>query len=77
MDNYKESPEYIKYMEFIKDISYRVKALHSTILSLHFGLETEHVQQQALDAIQCIGFCVNDISQKLDTQLKQLEQLEK
>lgn len=63
----------MKYIEYIKDISNRIEALHSTILSLHFGLEMEHVQQHALDAVQTIGFCVHDISVNLNNQLKILE----
>ena len=69
----KESLEYIKYIDYIKDISNRMNALHSTILSLHFGLEMENVQQQALDAIQTIGFCIHDISNHLNHELELLE----
>lgn len=70
MDNYQKEQKCIEYM---KDISNRMNALHSTILSLYFALEMENVQKQSLDVIQTIGFCVHDISMNLNNQLKELE----
>lgn len=49
--------------------SLQLKALHTTILSLHVALEQEHIEQQALDAMECIGFCVNDIKNSIDSVL--------
>lgn len=69
MEYYKESAEYLQHIESMKRILNHVKALESTISSLHFALESENVQQQALDAIQCIGICVNEIGNQLESQL--------
>ena len=49
-----------------KKIVSKLKALHTTILSLYAQLENEKVEQQALDAIRCIGFCVNDIKNSME-----------
>lgn len=50
-------------------VSLRLKALHNTIVSLHMALEKEGIEQQALDVIECIGFCVNDIKNNIDNRL--------
>ena len=58
-------------MEEKKKISSKLGALHNTILSLYAALESENVEQQALDIIECIGFCVNDIKNGVDGVLKE------
>lgn len=50
-------------------VALRLKALHNTIVSLHMALEKEGIEQQALDVIECIGFCVNDIKNNIDNRL--------
>ena len=55
-----------KYVEEKKQLASKLKALHNTILSLHAELESEKVEQQALDAIECIGFCVNEIRNSIE-----------
>ena len=58
-------------MEKIKKLSLKLKALHNTIVSLYAVLESENVESQALDAIECIGFCVNDIKNSFDRELEE------
>lgn len=55
-----------KYVEEKKKIASKLSALYNTILSLYVELENEKVEQQALDAIECIGFCVNDIRNSME-----------
>lgn len=55
----------------MKKISSKLGALHNTILSLYAELESENMEQQALDVIECIGFCVNDIKNGVDGVLKE------
>lgn len=55
-----------KYKEEKKEITSKLKSLHNTILSLYAALESERVEQQALDAMKCIGMCVNDIINSID-----------
>ena len=49
-----------------KQLASKLKALHNTILSLYADLESERVEQQALDAMECIGFCVNEIRNSIE-----------
>lgn len=58
-----------KYVEEKKKIASKLRALHNTILSLYVELENEKVEQQALDAIACIGFCVNDIKNSIEKEM--------
>lgn len=55
----------------MEKVSSKLGALHNTILSLYAALESENVEQQALDIIECIGFCVNDIKNYIDNGLKE------
>ena len=59
-----------RYTEEKKEITSKLRALHNTILSLYAELESEQVEQQALDAIECIGFCVNDIINALEKKVE-------
>lgn len=54
------------YKEEKNEIALKLKSLHNTILSLYVALESERVEQQALDAMKCIGMCVNDIINSID-----------
>lgn len=58
-------------MDELKKISSKLKTLHNTILSLYAVLESENVEQQALDAVECIGFCVSDIKNGIDKTLEE------
>ena len=58
------------YVEEKKKIVFKLRALHTTILSLYAELENEKVEQQALDAIRCIGFCVSDIINALEKKVE-------
>ena len=55
-----------KYVEEKKKLVSKLKALYNTVLSLYVELENEKVEQQALDAIECIGFCINDIKNSIE-----------
>lgn len=59
------------YMEEMKKTSSKLKALHNTILSLYAELESENIEQQALDVVECIGFCVNDIKNSIDKEMEE------
>ena len=55
-----------RYKEEQNEIASKLKALHNTILTLYSELESEQVEQQTLDVIECIGMCVNDIINSID-----------
>lgn len=59
-----------KYMECLDKVALRLDALSNAILTMYVGLENENVQQQALDAIECIMFCVECIRTRLDEDLQ-------
>ena len=59
-----------KYLECIETVSKRLEILENTIVTMYAGLENENVQQQALDAIECIMFCVECIRTRLDEDLQ-------
>ena len=59
--------------DLMETVSKKLKALHNTISSLYAILENEKVEQQALDAIVCVGFCVSDIKNSIDSELENLE----
>ena len=54
------------YKEEKKEIASKLSALHNTILTLYSELESEQVEQQVLDVINCIGMIVNDIINSID-----------
>lgn len=43
------------------------------INTIHNGLEGEHMEVQAVDCVDCIGFCVGGIKRMVDDCLEQLE----
>lgn len=55
-----------RYKEEQKEIVSKLKALHNTILTLYSELESEQIEQQTLDVIDCIGMIVNDIINSID-----------
>ena len=55
-----------RYKEEQKEIVSKLKALHNTILTLYSELESEQVEQQTLDVIDCIGMIVNNIINSID-----------
>ena len=55
-----------KYKEEKNEIASKLSALHNTILILYSELESEQIEQQTLDVIDCIGMIVNDIINSID-----------
>jgi len=55
-----------KYKEEKNEIVSKLSALHNTILILYSELESEQIEQQTLDVIDCIGMIVNDIINSID-----------
>ena len=50
-----------KCADNLETISLRLAKLNSMITSLCVGLEQENVEQQAIDCVESIGYCVHDI----------------
>lgn len=54
-------------------ISLQLGSLTNMINTIHNGLEGEHMEVQAVDCVDCIGFCVGGIKRMVDDCLEQLE----
>lgn len=59
-----------KYMECIENVSLRLDMLSSVIETLKLGMEVEQIQNQAIQIVESIGFCVECIRTRLDEELK-------
>ena len=55
-------------------ISLQLGSLSNMIKTIHIGLDGEHMEIQAVDCVDCIGFCVEGIKNKIDNCLEQMEE---
>lgn len=55
-------------------ISLQLGSLSNMIKTIHIGLDGEHMEIQAMDCVDCIGFCVEGIKNKIDNCLEQMEE---
>lgn len=55
-----------EYLIALRKAAFRLNALHNTVITLYAALELENVEQQALDAIECIDCCIKDIKNEID-----------
>ena len=63
----------LKYVDDLTMISLRFGKLHSVIESISMGMEREDMEQQAIDSIDCIGYCVSDIRNVVTEKLRQMK----
>ena len=45
----------------LENVSLRLQQLSSMIHTMCLGLKCENIEQQAVDCMECIAYCVNDI----------------
>lgn len=57
-------------------VSLRLGKLHNMIDSLCIGMIQEHMEQQAVDCVESIGYCVNDIQHIAVDRLQQIRELQ-
>lgn len=50
-----------KSVDYLETITLRLEKLNSMITSLCLGMEQEKVEKQAIDCVESISYCVNDI----------------
>lgn len=55
-------------------ISLQLGSLSNMIKTIHIGLDGEHMEIQAVDCVDCIGFCVEGIKNMIDNCLEQMEE---
>ena len=57
----------------LERVSLQLGSLTNMINTIHNGLDGEHMEVQAVDCVDCIGFCVEGIKHMVDDWIEQLE----
>jgi hypothetical protein len=63
----------LRLEEGMELVSLRLAELHNLIIAVYMGLQSEHVEKQALDSLDCISFCLNDIDNFVQTRLSEVQ----
>lgn len=53
-------------MDALENVSLRLGQLNNMIKSLCLGMQQENIEQQAVDCMECIAYCVNDTKNIVD-----------
>lgn len=53
-------------MDALENVSLRLGQLNNMINSLSIGMQQENIEQQAVDCMECIAYCVNDTKNIVD-----------
>ena len=72
----KADAELVRCVDGLELVSLRLGKLNNMIMSLGLGMQQEHMGQQAVDCVESIGYCVNDIRAIAIDRLQQLEELQ-
>ena len=59
-------------MDALENVSLRLGQLNNMIKSLSIGMQQENIEQQAVDCMECIAYCVNDIRAMTLDELQQI-----
>lgn len=65
---------YLTLRDDLERISLQLGSLINMINTIHNGLMGEHMEEQAVDSIDCIGFCVEGIKRMIDDCLEQVRE---
>ena len=65
---------HITLRDNLEMISLQLGSLVNMIKTIHIGLDGEHMEIQAVDCVDCIGFCVEGIKNMIDNCLEQMEE---
>lgn len=65
---------YLTLRDNLERISLQLGSLINMINTIHNGLMGEHMEVQAVDSIDCIGFCVEGIKSMIDNCLEQVRE---
>ena len=63
---------YLTLRDDLEKISLQLGSLNNMINTIHNGLTGEHMEVQAVDCVDCIGFCVEGIKHMIDSSLEQI-----
>ncbi|MCI7523062.1 hypothetical protein [Roseburia hominis] len=68
--------ECLRYVDALETVSLRLGKLNNMINSLCLGMQQENLEQQAIDCVESIGYCVNDIRTIVLDRLQQIQDLQ-
>lgn len=68
---------YLTLRDDLERISLQLGSIVNMINTIHNGLMGEHMEEQAVDCIDCIGFCVEGIKRMVDDCLIQIAESSK
>lgn len=72
----KADAELVRCVDGLELVSLRLGKLSNMIMSLCLGMQQEHMEQQAVDCVESIGYCVNDIRTIALDRLQQIRELQ-
>lgn len=67
-----EKVERIGWVDALESVSLRLGKLNSMINSLCLGMQQENLEQQAVDCMECVAYCVNDTKNIVDEIMLQI-----
>ena len=67
---------YTQSIDSLETVTLCLEKLNSMIMSLCLGMQQENMEQQAVNCMECIGYCVSDIRNTAVDRLQQLEELQ-
>lgn len=72
----RENAGLVRCVDALEIVSLRLGKLNNMIMSLCLGMQQEHMGQQAVDCVESIGYCVNDIRAIALDRLQQIQKLQ-
>ncbi|MDY2699109.1 MAG: hypothetical protein SOV61_06140 [Lachnospiraceae bacterium] len=72
----KSDAELVRCVDGLELVSLRLGKLNNMIMSLCLGMQQEHMEQQAVDCMEIIGYCVNDIRNIALDRLQRIQELQ-
>lgn len=64
-------------VDALETVSLRLGKLNNMILSLCLGMQQENMEQQAVDCMECVRYCVSDTKNIVDEIMLQIGKEEK
>lgn len=59
-------------VDALETVSLRLGQLNNMIKSLCLGVQQENIEQQAVDSMQCVAYCINDTKNIVDEIMLQI-----
>lgn len=60
-------------VDSLEIIAQRLKELNNMIIVISLGMQQENMEQQAVDCVETIGHCVNDLKNVAADRLRQVK----